>query len=238
MSPDAQPIRIGEIVSEAVEAYRRFFGRLFATAAAAFLVLDLVGAISAATLGGGFWDWAAWSLVAFTVGLVGSFWIAGALVLAVDDVADGRADLSIREVYDRVRPQLVTLIVAGILAALGIMVGLLLLIVPGLYLLVRWSVVGPVIVLERLDAGAAFSRSATLVRGHGWRIFWLLLVVGLLAGIAHGALLGIFAFLPPFWQTWIGGTIADSLVVPFVAGCVTVLYRRLAGRPGALASPS
>jgi len=233
MSPE---IRIGEIVSEAVEVYRRFFVRLVATAAAAFLVLDLVSAISAATLSDGWTSWAAWSLVAFTVGLVGSFWIAGALVLAVDDVADGRADLSIREVYDRVRPQIVALIVAGILAALGIFVGLLLLIVPGLYLLVRWSVVGPVIVLERLDAGASFSRSANLVRGHGWRIFWLLVVVGLLGGLAHGALLGIFGFLPAFWQTWVGGVIADSIVVPFVAACVTVLYRRLAGRPGALAS--
>jgi glycerophosphoryl diester phosphodiesterase family protein len=236
MSPER--IRIGETISEAVEVYRRFFARLVTMAAAALLVLNLLSAISAATLSDHWGSWVAWTLVAFTVGLVGSFWIAGALVLAVDDVADGRADLSIREVYDRVRPQLGALIVAGILAALGIMVGLVLLIVPGLYLLVRWSVVGPVIVLERLDAGASFSRSANLVRGHGWRIFWLLVVVALLAGLAHGALLGLFAFLPAFWQTWLGGTIADSLVVPFVAACVTVLYRRLAGRPGALASRS
>ena len=233
MSPE---IRIGEIVSEAVEVYRRFFGRLVATAAAAFLVLDLIGAISATALGDSLGDWLAWGLVALVIGIVGSFWIAGALVLAVDDVADGRADLSIREVYDRVRPQLLALIVAGLLAALGILVGLVLLIVPGLYLLVRWSAVAPVIVLEKLDAGASFSRSATLVRGHGWRIFWLLVVVGLLAGIAHGALLGIFGFWPPFWQAWIGGTIADSLVAPFVAACLTVLYRRLAGRTGALTS--
>jgi len=218
MSPER--LRIGDVISDAVEVYRRFFVRLVTTAAAAFLVLDLIGALS----------------VAVVVGLVGSFWIAGALVLAVDDVSDGKADLSIRDVFDRVRPQLLALIVAGILAALGIAFGLLLLIVPGLYLLVRWSMVAPVIVLERLDAGASFSRSAVLVRGHGWRIFWLLVVVGLLAGLAHGALLGIFDFLPVFWRTWIGGTIADSLVVPFVAACVTVLYRRLAGRAGALAS--
>ena len=234
MSPER--LRIGDVISDAVEVYRRFFVRLVTTAAAAFLFLDLVGALSAATLSDSWTNWVAWSLVAVVVGLVGSFWIAGALVLAVDDVSDGKADLSIRDVFDRVRPQLLALVVAGILAALGIAFGLLLLIVPGLYLLVRWSMVAPVIVLERLDAGASFSRSAVLVRGHGWRIFWLLVVVGLLAGLAHGALLGIFDFLPVFWRTWIGGTIADSLVVPFVAACVTVLYRRLAGRAGALAS--
>jgi len=234
--PEHVRIRIGDVLSEAVEVYRRFFARLVCTAAAAFLVLDLVSAISAATLTDSWTSWVAWTLVAVVVGLVGSFWIAGALVLAVDDVSDGRADLTIREVYDRVRPRLGALIVAGILAALGIAFGLLLLIVPGLYLLVRWSMVAPAIVLEQLDAGASFSRSADLVRGHGWRIFWLLVVVGLLTGLAHGALLGIFGFLPQFWQTWIGGTIADSLVVPFVAACVTVLYRRLTGRAGALAS--
>ena len=206
--------------------------RLVGTAAAVFVVVDLVAAIGAVTVGDTRASWLGWSLISVLVSVVGTFWIAGALVVAVDDVSDGRADLSIREVYDRVRPQLAALIFAGLLAAFGVVVGLILFIVPGLYLLVRWSVIAPVIVLEHRHTGESFTRSSELVRGHGWRVFWLLLAVGLLAGLAHGALYGIFDFLPLFWRNWIGGTIADSLVASFVAACVTVLYRRLvaAGR--------
>jgi glycerophosphoryl diester phosphodiesterase family protein len=229
----ATRIRVGDVLSEAAETYQRFFGRLVGTAAVVFVVIDLFAALGAVAAEG---TWAAglvWGLVSVLVSVVGTFWIAGALVLAIDDVRDGRADTPIGELYERVRPQLSALIAAGLLAGIGILIGFVLLIVPGLYLLVRWVLIAPVIVLERRHAGESFGRSTELVRGHGWRVLWVVLVVGLLTSIAHSALYGIFAFMPLFWQTWIGGTIADSVVAPFVAACVTGLYFRLAGRPAA-----
>src|ERR671914_195708 len=67
--------------------------------------------------------------------LLGLFWVQGALTRAVDDIRDGRADLSFQETFDRVRPQLGSIVVGGLLAGLGIGLGLLLFIVPGLVLL-------------------------------------------------------------------------------------------------------
>ena len=231
-------IRVGDVLGEAAESYQRFFGRLVATAAAVFVVVDFFAALGAIAASG---TWAAglvWGLVSLLVSIVGTFWIAGALVLAIDDVRDGRADTAIGELYQRTRPQLAALISAGLLAGLGILVGFILLIVPGLYLLVRWVLIAPVIVLEQRRAGESFSRSADLVRGHGWRVLWVVLVVALLTGIAHSVLYGIFSFLPLFWQTWLGGTIADSVVSPFVAACVTILYFKLRNEdaPGASAA--
>ena len=60
---------------------------------------------------------------------------------------------------------------------LGILVGFILLIVPGLFLLTIWAVVAPVTVLERPGIFAAFGRSRELVRGHGWTVFGALVLV-------------------------------------------------------------
>src|SRR4029079_7651419 len=75
------------------------------------------------------------SLVGIVVSLVGTFWVQGALTFAVDDVRDGRIDTTIGDLYRRPQPFLGSLIVAGVLAPIGIGLGLVLLIVPGLYLL-------------------------------------------------------------------------------------------------------
>src|ERR1700759_5076312 len=124
-----------------------------------FLVINLVGALLGAIAGSGSGIALLVALLATVVSLVGTFWLQGALVFAVDDVRDGRIDSTIGEGFERVRPYLGTLIVAGILAGLGIALGLVLLIVPGLILLTWWCLIVPVIVLERRSVGEAFGRS-------------------------------------------------------------------------------
>ena len=56
----------------------------------------------------------------------------------------------------------------------------MLLIVPGLFLLTIWAVLAPVIVIERSDVMAAFGRSRELVRGNGWQVFGVIVVLFLL----------------------------------------------------------
>jgi hypothetical protein len=51
------------------------------------------------------------------------------------------------------------------------------LIVPGLILLTLWAVVVPVTVLERPGVFAAFGRSRELVRGNGWPVFGVIVIV-------------------------------------------------------------
>jgi hypothetical protein len=49
------------------------------------------------------------------------------------------------------------LIVAGLLAGIGIAIGLVFLIVPGLILLTWWCLIVPVVVLEGKQVGEAFT---------------------------------------------------------------------------------
>ena len=77
-------------------------------------------------------------------------------VQLVRDVQDGRRDNTAGELFSSVSPVLLPLIAVSILAGLGIGIGFLLLIVPGLILLTFWSLVAPVTVIEQPGVFGAF----------------------------------------------------------------------------------
>src|SRR3954468_4840119 len=130
---------IGAVLGEAWSLYKRFFGRFFLTAFIVFAVLALLSALASTAAGSGVWSRVLWALVAAVVGVIGYFWVQAALVETVNDVRDGRADRSIGETYKAVQPRLPSVTIAGLLAGIGIAIGFVLLIIPGLYLLTIWS---------------------------------------------------------------------------------------------------
>jgi hypothetical protein len=226
-------VTIGGVLGEAWNLYKRFLGRFFLTALIVFAILDLLSALAAMAAGDGWVSGALWGLVAVTIGVVGYFWVQAALVETVHDVRDGRADRSIGETYRAVQPVLPAVIVAGILAAIGIGIGFILLIIPGLFLLTIWSMLIPVIVLERRRAGEAFTRSRELVRGNGWKVFALVIIVFISLGIVSGVIRALFAPLPDFLDAWLGSLVAHSLTIPFAAAALTTAYFRLTAQtPG------
>jgi hypothetical protein len=218
---------IGDVLSEAWSLYKRFLWKFFLTALAVFAVLDLLSALAAAASGDSVGAGVFWWLIAAVISVVGYFWVQGALVELVQDVRDGRADRTIGETYAAVRPRLPALIAAGVLAAIGIAFGLLLLIVPGLFLLTIWSMLVPVIVLEGRAAGESFTRSREVVRGNGWSVFVLIFVTFLLVLIAQALIRLVFAPLPDFLDAWLGSLVAHSLTIPFAAAALTTAYFRL-----------
>ena len=226
-------MEIGGVLSESWSLYKRFLGRFFMTALIVYAVLDLFSALVDRAAGD---SWVAalfWGLVAALFSVVGYFWVQAALVETVNDVRDGRADRSIGETYSAVRPRLASATIAGVLAAIGIAVGFLLLIVPGLYLLTIWSMLIPVIVLEGRSAGESFTRSREVVRGNGWSVFGLIIITFLLIAIASAIIRALFTPLPNFLDIWLGSLVAHSLTVPFAAAALTTAYFRLVARESA-----
>jgi len=229
---------IGAVLGEAWELYRRFLWQFFLTALAVFAVLDLLSALAARVAGDSVLAALFWSVVAGVIGVVGYFWVQAALVELVRDVRDGRADRTVGETYRAVQPRLPAVIAAGVIAAIAIGIGFLLLIVPGLFLLTIWSMLVPVIVLEGRSAGESFSRSREIVRGNGWSMFGLIVVTFLLVAIASALIRLVFAPLPDFLDAWLGSLVAHSLTIPFAAAALTSAYFRLtagdtAGAPAA-----
>src|ERR1044072_6953293 len=140
-------------ISEAWVLYKAHWRHLLPISLVVYVAIAVIGVLLTALLG---WFGA---FVAGLISVIGLFWVQGALATAVDDIRDGRSDLSFGETFDRVRPQLGSIVVAGVLGGLGAVLGLRLLIVPGLVLMTWWVLIVPVIALERSSAGAAFGRS-------------------------------------------------------------------------------
>jgi len=230
---------IGGVLGEAWGLYTKFFARFFTIAIIVYLIVNLVNALIGTAFGDGTGAALLLALITVVVSLVGTFWLQGALVYAVDDVRDGRIDTTVGQVFERVRPYLGTLIGAGILAGLGIAVGFVLLIIPGLILLTWWCLIVPVIVLEGKPVGESFGASRELVRGHGWTVFGIVIITAILSAIASGLIQAIFSFLGSFLRYWIGGSIASAIVGPFLAIALTLTYFKLRElRTGEVPEPS
>lgn len=209
------------VLSEAWTFYKRFARHLLLMAFAVYVVVAALEAVLAGLLG------TVGALLALVVSLVGAFLLQAALVKAVDDVRDGRADMSIGDTLNAARPVLGRVALASILAGIAIAIGFVLLIAPGLYLMTIWCLIVPVIVLENAAVGAAFSRSRELVRGHGWQVLGVIVLVILLLFGVNLVLGLILSALPRAVQQVISGVVSGTLTAPYLALVLTLGYFRL-----------
>ena len=220
------------VFGEAWELYKAHWRHFFSIAVIVFVILAAIGILLAWLLG---WFGV---LIGVFINVAGAFWLQGALIQAVSDVRDGRADLSVSETFDAVAPKLGTIIVTGILLCLAIAVGLALLIAPGLFLLTIWIAVIPAIVLENRGIGESFGRSRELVRGYGWNVFGTIVLTFLIL-IGVGIVIGII--LTPL-DNWLASLIqqfvSTTVVTPFIATIWTLVYYRLKAREDAATAPA
>ena len=232
---------IGSVLDEAWTLFTRFFLRFFLIALLVFAAINLLYALVVAAISSDN-NGAAVALAALglATAVIGATWLQGAFVYAVQDARDGTFDSSLSQIFARVAPSILPLLGAGLLAGIGIAIGFLLLIVPGFILLTLWSVIAPVVVVEKRPVFESFGRSRALVRGYGWTVFFIVIITGLLSGIASALLQAAFSALPEFLEIFIGSTIAQAVVAPFGAIAIAIMYFRLHeahGEPLAAAAP-
>jgi hypothetical protein len=221
-------VSIGAVLDETWTLFTRFFLRFFAIALVVFVIVNLLfGLVDAAISSDNAGAALVVAVLALVTVVIGMTWLQGAFVYAVQDARDGSFDSSMSEVFSRVSPAIAPLIGASLLAGLGIAVGLLLLVIPGLVLLTIWAVIAPVIVVEKRRALESFGRSRELVRGHGWTVFGIVVITALLSGVASALLQAAFSFLPRFLEIVVGNTIAQAAVAPFSAIAIAITYFRL-----------
>jgi hypothetical protein len=159
---------------------------------------------------------------------------------ALRSVAEGgrpRARNSIVEGFEAFAP----IFLAILLAAVGIAAGLVLLILPGIFLAVRWYFVPQAVVLEGARGPAALSRSWDLTGGFWWRTFGILVVgnlIALLPGLLVSAPLAAVAESTDraAWSL-VGAIATETITAPFLALLSTLLYYDLRARRREAALP-
>jgi hypothetical protein len=155
----------------------------------------------------------------------------GALIQAISARYFGRPMVA-PEAYGAVGAgKLGMLAVAAILDVLAIAIGLILLIVPGIYLAIRFLFFAQAIVLEGTGLTEAFGRSGELVKGSWWRVFGITLLVGIPCGIVAGIIGAVCgAVAGPVLGVVIGTVLAAMLIWPIEITAMTLLYSDLRAR--------
>ncbi|MGC7099043.1 YciC family protein [Amycolatopsis lurida] len=183
--------------------------------------------------------------VAVITGLVtalGSSFLDGFLTVVVGKAILGRKP-TFGEALKEATPRLLPLLAMTLLYTLMIFVGLLLCIVPGVYLAVVFGLATPALVLEKAGVGTAFKRSSLLVKNAFWRVLGVLLLAIVISWVINQvvslpfSLAGDFSGFTtmfsgevPEYTAWglalatLGTVIAATFTAPFSAGVRALVY--------------
>ena len=226
-------VDVGGVIRGTFEIYRDQFPVLIPAAAVVFVITGILSALLIAAA-------PALSLVALILTVIATTLFTGMVVELVADVRDGRRDATAGQLLRAAMPVLGQLILVGIVAGIGIVIGFILIIIPGLILITIWAVAAPVVVLERPGGLRALGRSRELVRGEGWNVFAVILLMFVLVGVVTGALeLAAEAANGSFGLGV--RVVLGILTAPISALAMAVLYFQLlggpSGEPAASAAP-
>jgi hypothetical protein len=124
------------------------------------------------------------------------------------------------------------LIAVDILLTVGVAIGLVLLIVPGVVLFGWFALAGPIVEIEGRGVRAAFARSRQLVRGSFWTILLVLVPIMLASEVLAGALLELphLVIHQPLIRDWVGESLSNVLLSPFYAVAAVLMTLELRAR--------
>jgi len=172
----------------------------------------------------------------FVAGLI--WWLAAtlsnaALIKSVSESYLGR-EATVGEAYRFVLPKLWRLLWAGIMVAVIVSIGFLLLIVPGVIFAIYFALTTQAIVVEDVSAKGGMSRSKELASGNKGKVCGLLVlvtIIGAIIGWIFGAAGEALGFLLPAQSEMTAMVISQSssligqvLAAPIGAAAMILLY--------------
>ena len=197
------PRSIGGVLDDAVRLYKEAFRAWLWPSAAVAVVTAGLGLVAGLLLGANptptqmlnfYKAPAIWgSYLAFGIVLT---WAHFSLLAALQGVYTGGAPRA-RESFSTALKLLPTALLGAFLWLLGIALGWVLLVIPGIILFGRWQFWGPALIEQRGSATAALGRSAHLVKGYWWRASTIVFVAAIMV-IVLSLLVSFVVALPTF----------------------------------------
>jgi Membrane domain of glycerophosphoryl diester phosphodiesterase len=225
-TPQLRPLSVGEMLDAGFRLFRARFTALILCVLVPVVPLTILAAVVQASV-----DPNAFDLDATTTTDSGTS-LAGTLVASL--IQFGAAALAIAACFKVVSAaylgehagageslryalgRLLPLIVAYLLVTAIVLVGLVLLIIPGIWIAVKLAMVFPTVVFERKGPFGAIGRSWTLTRQNWWRTFGTLLVVFLISFVLQLVLGGVAGGI-------LGASDSGELTVAIVLTLVNLL---------------
>ncbi len=215
-------VDVGGVFEKIFRIYREQFTLLIPAALVIFIPVAILNGVLLAS--GGLLV----ALATVAIGTVATYWFQGMVVEAAHDIMDGRRDHTVGSLLASVRPVLLTLVFTGIVAGIAIGIGFVLLIVPGLFLITIWALAAPVVVIERKGVMDSLDRSRKLVRGHGWQVFAVIVVLLLVNIVLGGVVQAILTALSDDVLGYaVSNLLTSVLIGPLTALAAAVLYFEL-----------
>jgi hypothetical protein len=236
-----RPMGIGEILSTAFQLYQRHWRTLLAIAAVVvvpftllqYLLGDQIRTRGEVTSNGVVVETATWAvgiagLVAALAGVVMFLVLTGAITRAVAAELAGE-DLGVEQSYRFGFHRFWSVLLVSALVGLAIIGGLIVFIIPGIYIGVRLAVSIETLVVEGRRGTQAMGRSWELVGGHWWHAFGTLVVAGLLTGVVNAVITAPFGNTGWFVQA-VAAAVATVVTLPYGVLVGVLLYLDLRAR--------
>lgn len=119
------------------------------------------------------------------------------------------------------------LLIASAVFPFFIFLGLIVFIVPGIYLMFRLLFYQYTIVIDNEDVVGSFRKSWKSTKGNWWRVFGLYLLI-LVIVMAVGAVLGtVGVFLDELWASSLTNFIISLFIVPWILASFTSAYLQI-----------
>jgi hypothetical protein len=238
-----RPLRIGEILSTAFQLYRRHWRTLLAIAAVVVVPLTLlqyllgdlvrtqrqvVTSTDGVVVETPTWSAGIAGLVAVLAGVLMYLVLTGAITRAVAAEVAGE-DPSVEQSYRFGFVRLGSVLLVSVLVGLATVGGLILLVIPGIWIGVRLAVSVEALVVEGRRGTEAMGRSWGLVGGHWWHAFGTLLVAWLLIGVVNAVITAPFGAANWFGQG-VAAAVATVVTLPYGVLVGVLLYLDLRAR--------
>lgn len=145
----------------------------------------------------------------------------GAMTLAIGDVYRGNT-MAMGDAFRGGLRRALPLVGTYLLQSLGIVVGLVLLVLPGLYLMVAWMLTTQIVMLEGLAGPTALGRSRELLKEHMLRALGIVIVAGVIVGVLQVGLDLLLSGIPVV--RGVVSALVQSVGLAFVTAVSVVLY--------------
>src|SRR5215207_4891535 len=248
MKGDMRPLGIGEILDAGIKLFARHWRPLVLSVVGLILPVQILSALVTASVAPEQFDLTT-SETGVEEGEEAEFLIGQGVIAVLSIVsvllATAVCFKAVADAYLGVEPEwrrslrfavrrLGGLFGVAVLGGFLVLLGMIALILPGIWLFVMYSVAVPALLLERIGPVAALRRSFGLVRGRWWPTAGVLLVGYVLIGIVGALVTGVFLLIPSVAAdgnalagalgSVVGGTVGSVLTTPYSAAVVTLLY--------------